>query len=257
MPRLLAKNKSQCFNLMTQAFSSFLRKWHVRIGMSSAIVLLMLAVTGILINHSQQMSLADKGLPAWLANLFYGLDESVVQSLQVGQLSAEAEAGELEISTSGFENSTPCDGIFVGARRFSEEVWFACEQQIAIYLIEDARPHFAELLNSYAGLPAPIQGFGSCNLAPCIIVEGQTMRYSPSQFSWSELPSESTENFWSRTPDSETRLAVAAEHNWERWLLDLHSGRLFGTLGLIIVDATAIAILLLVFSGLLRWLRAR
>lgn len=242
---------------MTQNISSLLRKWHIRIGISSALILLMLAITGILINHSQQMSLAEIRLPHQLANLFYGLDEAVVQSLQIGELRAEAEAGGLSISSDDAKLSAPCSGALVGARRFSEEVWFVCEQQISIYLVEDSRPYFVETLNNYAGLPVPIEQFGACNLAPCVVVEGKTLSYSPGQLSWSELQSDSAESFWSAAPKIETRLIVATEHNWERWLLDLHSGRLFGNLGVLIVDLTGIAVLFLVFSGLLRWMRTR
>ena len=242
---------------MTQNIYSLLRKWHIRIGISTALVLLMLAITGILINHSQQMSLAEKRLPLWLADYFYGLDETEVQALQIGELLAESKGGGLSISSHDTNISAPCSGSFIGARRFSEEIWFACSQQISIYLIEDSRPYFVETLNGSTGLPVPIEQFGACNLAPCVIIEGQILSYSPSQFNWSELQSENAGNFWSATPKTETQLLVAAEHNWERWLLDLHSGRLFGNLGVLIVDLTGIAIVLLVFSGLLRWMRTR
>ena len=44
---------------------------------------------------------------------------------------------------------------------------------------------------------------------------------------------------------------------WERVLLDLHSGRLFGALGPLIMDLAAVALLLLAASGLYNWLRSR
>jgi hypothetical protein len=41
--------------------------------------------------------------------------------------------------------------------------------------------------------------------------------------------------------------------SWERVLLDLHSGRLFGNAGVLVVDLVGVAICLLAFSGLLTW----
>ena len=42
--------------------------------------------------------------------------------------------------------------------------------------------------------------------------------------------------------------------NWERLLLDLHSGRLLGSWGVYVVDASAIILLLLALSGAWVWL---
>jgi hypothetical protein len=44
-------------------------------------------------------------------------------------------------------------------------------------------------------------------------------------------------------------LAPSAGPSWERVLQDLHSGRLFGTAGTIVIDLTGIVILLLAVSG--------
>lgn len=215
----------------------------------------MLSITGVLINHSQGMSLAEKRLPAWLAKPFYGLDEVSSQSLSIGEITAEAAAGELVISASALSQTTPCTGSFVGARRFADEVWFACENQISVFLLEDSSPQFVELINAFSGLPIPAERFGACELNPCLISGGDYFRYSLSQYNWQQLETSPGPSFWSDIPDSETRLLVSAEHNWERWLLDLHSGRLFGWVGILIVDLTAIAILFLVLSGFLRWIR--
>ena len=41
--------------------------------------------------------------------------------------------------------------------------------------------------------------------------------------------------------------------SWERLLLDLHSGRLFGSIGVYIMDLAAIALLLIALSGVWVW----
>jgi hypothetical protein len=42
---------------------------------------------------------------------------------------------------------------------------------------------------------------------------------------------------------------------WDRVLLDLHTGRFFGGFGPYAMDAAAILLLLLVFSGVYNWLK--
>ncbi len=44
---------------------------------------------------------------------------------------------------------------------------------------------------------------------------------------------------------------------WERVLLDLHSGRLFGTVGPYFIDGAAVLLLLLSASGIYNWVRRR
>lgn len=43
----------------------------------------------------------------------------------------------------------------------------------------------------------------------------------------------------------------------ERWLQDLHSGRFFGTAGIVVVDLAALALLALAVTGLIMWWRSR
>jgi hypothetical protein len=53
--------------------------------------------------------------------------------------------------------------------------------------------------------------------------------------------------------------ALASEGllTWERVLLDLHAGRLFGRLGPWLVDAVAIALVALALSGIALWVKQR
>ena len=42
----------------------------------------------------------------------------------------------------------------------------------------------------------------------------------------------------------------------ERWLQDLHSGRFFGTPGVVIVDVASLLMLILAGTGLMLWWRS-
>lgn len=51
--------------------------------------------------------------------------------------------------------------------------------------------------------------------------------------------------------------APCQQVSWERWLLDLHAGRLFGAHGSKLMDAAAILFIVLACSGLVLWQRFR
>jgi len=43
----------------------------------------------------------------------------------------------------------------------------------------------------------------------------------------------------------------------ERWLQDLHSGRFFGTIGIVVLDIASALLLILAVTGLIIWWRSR
>jgi uncharacterized iron-regulated membrane protein len=51
--------------------------------------------------------------------------------------------------------------------------------------------------------------------------------------------------------------ALGLAINWERVLLDLHSGRILPKAGRYIADITALALLYMCFSGIVLWTRRR
>lgn len=243
--------------MITKNLSSFVRRWHVRIGLSTGIVLVMLATTGILINHAQTLSLSETRIPSWLAAWSYNLKENDIQSIRLGEIEAETDGVELWVSANGVTHTSDCSENLIGARRFAEEIWISCENQISIYLVEAGTPELVEQINVYSGLPNPISRFGACNLAPCVESQSQLFRYSQLQFNWQIAEAENGMFFWSEEPQTSKAFIVPLELNWHRWLLDLHSGRLFGSIGVFIVDLTGIALLILVTTGIIRWLRIR
>lgn len=48
---------------------------------------------------------------------------------------------------------------------------------------------------------------------------------------------------------------IAASMTWDQWLLDMHTGRFFGTYGPYVMDAAAVFLLLLALSGAYNWAR--
>ena len=81
---------------------------------------------------------------------------------------------------------------------------------------------------------------------------------------WQQTEESITAPLWSSSEPTPDKLQQSITHKYrgeglslERVLLDLHSGRIFGTIGVLVYDLLALALGFLSISGLILWLRSR
>jgi len=135
-----------------------------------------------------------------------------------------------------------------------------------IYLVTNSRQlhiftkdgDLVETLDRSAGLPARIERLGITSAGEITVDDGAGYWLAgEGLLNWTQTGALMSVD-WSRVrvlSQAENRqlaeLAPGAGPSWERVLQDLHSGRLFGTAGTIVIDLTGIVILLLAVSGLI------
>lgn len=61
---------------------------------------------------------------------------------------------------------------------------------------------------------------------------------------------------WYDVDPTQIEQGYAPPLSWDRVLLDLHTGRFFGDWGVYLMDAAAIVLLLLTFTGIYNWYRS-
>ena len=110
-------------------------------------------------------------------------------------------------------------------------------------------------------LPEPIRRFGSKDDTFFIDTPNGQFKTTASFLSWTPVPSTSKQVAWSSpraTPAAVRKQLLDTYHgegiSLQQLLLDLHSGRIM-RIGPWISDLSALAILLLVISGLINWCR--
>ena len=81
---------------------------------------------------------------------------------------------------------------------------------------------------------------------------------------WQQTENVSTDAVWSSPvlPPPDLHRAITSQYrgdglSMERLLLDFHSGRVFGRVGVLVYDLLALAVGLMAISGLVLWLRGR
>lgn len=231
------------------------RRWHRWFGLITAIPLLVLASTGLLLNHLDDLQLRQRPLPLVLAK-FYGVPEP------------EAVLGS-QTNTGGWwlwaDDSlyfqqhlvAPCKAPFAGVAKVGPLHVAGCGRDLL--LLSDSGDLLERLGRDY-GVPT-FSALGTSDGG--LLLQTQT---GVRQFDVDSLTLDDWAGGWQplvpvKAPDALAkqipRQLVPEELNWERLLLDVHAGRVLPWLGTLIMDISALLMLALAGSGLLIWWRTR
>ncbi|SDF58311.1 PepSY-associated TM region [Limimonas halophila] len=237
-----------------------LRAWNLKlhrwVGLAAGAVLVLLAVTGVLINHSPTLGLDDAELHrGWLLRLYHDDAAARTRAYRVDGRWLGWAGGTLVLDG---ERVTDIAGPPVGAVA-SARVLVAAGSTSLVLLTPDGR--LVESLGA-AALPGEPTALARAKDGGVVLrTANGCHRAGPGVVSWSETSCPDT---WSQPgePPAEVRarlaeLAGRPHIPWSRLLLDLHSGRLFGTAGVLVVDLVGLAAVALAITGLTNWLGGR
>lgn len=241
---------------MNRTLRLLLLRWHRRIGVVIALIVLMLVVTGIALNHSDGLALDKKAVRSEAVLSLYGIDVPPVTSFPAGPHWL-SHLGSDRLFLDDREVAY-CEQPFSGAVKRGAVIAAVCAGQL---LLLDADGEIIERLGAVYGLPEAVDGIAVRGGEVVLRAAGQAYRAELDSLQFTPLPAPAAEIDWVRPqpPPPALRDRLLSGHlgsaiDWERVLLDLHSGRLFGRWGVWIVDAVAVCLLLLALSGAWVWL---
>lgn len=243
------------------------RKWHRRIGFTVAIFLFNLAVTGILLNHSDDLELHKQYIESdWLVN-FYGI-KAPSSGQCIGGNKAKTRICQLGSKIYFGENQLVSQATsLVGLVEFDDLFYLATSSDIYIYTKDFS---LVENLNQQMGLPIPISGIKLVN-QPLKENSISELLISTDQDSWS-LDQESLSwnksdfKLKSSTPLTALqgeKLALLQNKYLDsqitrlKFIQDLHSGRIFSLPGKLLTDLVGVITILLAISGFFAWQRRK
>jgi len=243
---------------------NLLKRWHGRMGVLAASFVLLLAFTGLCLNHVSSWGFDRKALSAPALLSFYGMGEvATVVSYSLADSYISEISGQLFYQVDEIAN---CDGALVGAvTRSATTAPFivACERQLLLFT-----PAFQliEKIGLGLGLPVAVKRVGLVDGELIIDTTGGLYFADLNALSWTAVASEVAPSAidWSEVgvAPEHIRRALAAsvdreDITYERLLLDIHSGRILGEWGVYLVDAMAIIFMLLAISGVVIWVRGK
>lgn len=243
------------------------RKWHRRIGFTVAIFLLNLAVTGILLNHSDDLDLHKQYINSdWLVNLYGVKAPESGQCLLINDLKKNIcqlgdniylDENQMIVQASSLVGIVELDDLF----------YLATSTEIYIYT-KNFEP--VENLNRQTELPVPINAISIIE-RPLKENSTRELLISVRQDSWSlEQETLSWKQSDSKLNSSApitalqgSQLALLQSKYLDtqitqlKFIQDLHSGRIFSLPGKLLTDLVGIIIILLAISGFFAWQRRK
>src|SRR5262245_33011037 len=224
-----------------------LRRWHARIGFAALVFFVLIAVTGVALNHSGALGLDSRRVHSeWLARWYGILQEQPQQAYRTASHLLVAANGRwlLDGSPTGEKMPHPLGLVEIG-----DLLVVGGESSLHVYRADGL---LVDRLDGYALPGVPLKAIGAG--------EGELVVQTPAgEFSSADVlswrPGAPKAVAWSMpTPlaasDREAyarRLAPGI--SLQRILLDLHSGRFLGTLGPLLYDIVAIFLTILALSG--------
>lgn len=236
------------------------RTLHRLAGLTGLLLFILLALTGIALNHSDALGLPDSHIQSpWLLR-WYGREvQPVRQGYAVGQQWLSSVGDRLYINQSALDADSEqlLGAVASGPLRVA-----ATDTGLWLFTAEG---ELVEHLSS--GVAIRVRAIGHAADASVVIDTPDGPQQADADLlNWSRYPGDRDAIVWSQPRELPPTLAaqLARQHygdgpSWERLLLDLHSGRLFGIPGWLpnwlLADLAALLILWLSFSGLWMWLR--
>lgn len=233
---------------------SFFQRWHKRIGIITALFVILLAISGIALNHSEQLRLNDSYIKYdWLLDFY----EIKPQRVPVSFSSNENWATQIDqrIYFNNIEIANNADQLY-GLINIDNLFVIAMDNQLVLLT---AAGEIIEHISGTEGVPAGMHAIGVSDQNNIIIKAAHGFyRVELDRLEWEEL--DHLEANWSEKKPTPAELKSKLLKQYrgsgltlERVLFDLHSGRILGAWGVYLIDLAAILFLLLAVSGAWMW----
>lgn len=238
---------------------SLARRLHRSLGAAAAIFVLFMVISGIAMNHSNDLSLDQKPISqSWLLD-WYGLHAPQdIYSFETANNWLSFAGSQL------YFNGKPVTTISNGIGAVANNDLLIVAGSKEVLLLNDEGNLVERIAWQQAG-GADIDAVGLLADNRVVVRSMQQIWVADSDLlNWQQINKQTLRPGWSQsTPAPETVQQAISRHyrgenlNLERVILDLHSGRIFGTIGILVYDLLALAVGFLAISGMILWLRGR
>ncbi len=230
--------------------------WHRYLGLTVALLVLVLAATGIALNHTERLRLDERHVHWRALAHWYGLRPNPITAFRTRTHWVLASGDTLYLDGRPVARNI---GTLYGA--VDDPPLIVAATGEGLYLFSRGG-ELLEALRPGEGLPERVVGIARD--ANGIVVRGVTRYWRPDA-DWIEWrPHEGPHPIWTSPQPPPQDLALRVQNqdlagalSWERVLLDVHTGRILGTYGPLLMDITALGLIGLALSGFWVWLQRR
>lgn len=227
-------------------FKKHLRKFHRWAGLITSIWVLLLAITGLLLQHSQQFNLDKKHITNKYILALYGIGNQFVAFEQDGHRLQQIDKQLIQDGTTTIKLDEN-----ISSAIFHQSHWIAITDS-SVYWIS-LNGQIMQSMDELDDLPRPIEKIGLSSNS--VIIKNVNKNFDLNTLK--EVIPQST-TLWSHPLNNNDlkqeaiRLTSKDYLNFEQFIFDLHAGITSPSL---LNDITAIALIFLSFSGIFLFFR--
>lgn len=230
--------------------------WHRYVGLIAALFVILLSITGIALNHTGALKLDNRFVQSALLLDWYGIEAPTTATHY-----ASGASSITLLDTHLFINGRQLDGenTSLTGSLLLNDMLIVGQHDGLLLLTTDGL--LIERLGRNEGVPQDIERLGTTPEGRFIVAASTGLYSTDANYMkwvvWSGDPQTITWSMPSRLADEElaalqTRFRVRILP-WERVMLDLHSGRIFGEWGPWLMDTVTLLMLFLAGSGVFIW----
>ncbi|TRX58054.1 PepSY domain-containing protein [Thalassomonas sp. M1454] len=236
-----------------------LRETHRQLGMLLAFFMIFLAVTGIIINHGNSLNLDRTKVGVnWILDHYNIEAPEQVQKFSL----AENKNALFVVGKQVWLANTllfTSDNDITAAAIWQQFILISSDNNLRLYNLAG---QLVDVMDKASGLPGNIK---------TLFVDGNDVYLKTAQgvflsndelYSWQQYESNKHLEHWSQATTISTAETQHYQQqyrtqilNWERVVIDIHSGRFFASLGVLFMDLVALFIIILSMSGIYMWIR--
>lgn len=233
-----------------------IRTLHRQLGIILSLFIILLCITGVMLNHTHELKLTKKQInQPWLLSL-YGIKPPAITSFKAANNIVSFNGKSVFFNQSPLES---CDQL-IGTTNTDNFLIIACEKKLLLLL---SSGELIETIDEFTGLPTPITQIATSAGTAYITTNKNSFKVDTDNlvFKPEALPKEIITAAKITTPEAIKAAINNSDDtyglNAERFIQDLHSGRILGMPGVIINDIIAALLLLMTITGLWIWLKRR
>lgn len=230
--------------------------WHRRIGIVAALLVVVLSVTGLALNHTDRLGLDERYVTwEWLLD-WYGIEAPAEAVSYV--------AGDSRITLMGdrlYADRKMLSGHFSSLQGAVVADGFLAVAVGDAILVLTPDGQLVDRLGAESGVPAGIETIGVGDAGRIFVGTGESVYGAGMDaLDWRSEPDPLGEIRWAAADAADKALLDDLRKDFrgrivplERILLDLHSGRIAGQVGVLVMDVAAVLLLVLALTGSWLW----
>jgi hypothetical protein len=227
---------------MTGISMQTIRRWHRQLGIFVALFLILLSITGIAVNHSEQFDLSSRYVPGWIATFY--LDSETVLGLEQGDRIYYAIGDTLYANRIAL---TACSA-FTDKATFEQQEIMLCNAELVLFT---SQLQLIERIDVSKGLPVNVDMIEATDEQLLVRGDGNWFAFDLLNLVATPASSPPAEALhWVAVPDE---LLLREAVSWQQFLLDVHSGAVAGFSGKLFMDLVGALIILMALSGIVMW----